>query len=156
MTAQEREILYYNGKTYWLSTEPLKPLLDIIGDEKPSSSVVVMASTACRRGYIGEWEIIEDKLFLIGLEGCPEENEQFTMDFLFPNQQKVFAGWFTGEIKIPQGKVLVHDDSTTLHEKDWYLEFDKGILVGSREVDNTKTFNPDDPYGIKDLIIDLP
>ncbi|MCJ7449216.1 MAG: hypothetical protein MUO72_16190 [Bacteroidales bacterium] len=156
MTAQEREVLYYNGKTYWLSTEPLKPLLDIIGDEKPSSSAVVMASTSCRRGYIGDWEIVEDRLFLIGLKGCPEENERFTMDFLFPNQQKVFAGWFTGEIKIPQGKVLVHDDTTTLHEKDWYLEFDKGIIVGSREVDNTKTFNPDDPYGIKDLIIDLP
>jgi len=156
LTAQIREMLYYNGKTYWLSTEPLKPLLDIIRDEKPSSSGVVMASTACRRGYIGEWEIIEDKLFLIGLEGCPEENEQFTMNFLFPNQGKVFAGWFTGEIKIPQGKVLLHDDTSTLHEKDWYLEFDKGILVGSREVDNTKTFNPDDPYGIKDFIIDLP
>jgi hypothetical protein len=157
MTAQIRERLYYNGEKYYLSTEPLKPLLEIIGDigNEKSSSVVWM-STDCKRGYIGTWKIVEDKLFLIGLEGCPEDNKEFTIDFLFPNQKKVFAGWFTGEIKIPQGKVLVHDDTTTLHEKDWYLEFDKGILAGSREVDNTKTFNPDDPYGIKDLIFDLP
>jgi hypothetical protein len=36
------------------------------------------------------------------------------------------------------------------------LEFNKGMLVGSREVDNTKTFNPDDPYGLRGCIIDLP
>jgi hypothetical protein len=154
MTAQIREILYYNGEKYYLSSESLQSLLEIIGDEKPSS--VVMISTACKRGYIGEWEIVEDKLFLIGLKGCPEEYEKFTMDFLFPHQKRVFAGWFIGEIKIPQGKVLVHADTTRLHEKDWYLEFKKGILVGSREVDNTKTFNPDDPYGLRDYIIDLP
>jgi hypothetical protein len=149
-----------------LSTEPLKPLLDIIGDdldkssnEGPSfsSSEVVMTSTACRRGYIGEWEIIEEKLFLIGLKGCPAENKEFTMDFLFPNQEKVFAEWFSGEIKIPQGKMLLyeHIGYESVFEKDLFLEFNKGVIVGSREVDNTKTFNPDDPYGMKDWIIDL-
>jgi hypothetical protein len=158
MTAQAREVLYYNGKTYWLSTEPLKPLLDIIGDdldkssnEGPSfsSSEVVMTSTACRRGYIGEWEIVEDKLFLIDLKGSPEENERFTMDFLFPDQKKVFAGWFTGEIKIPQGKVLLyeHIGYASIFERDLFLEFNKGILMGSREVDNTKDFNPEDIVG---------
>ena len=156
MTAQIREVLYYNGETYWLSTEPLKPLLDIIcddifDDKKPS---IITISTACKRGYIGEWEIVEDKLFLIGLKGCPKENEQFTMDFLFPNQKKVFAGWFTGEIEIPQGKMLhyEHLGYASIFEKDLFLKFKKGVLVGSREVDNTKTFDPDDPTGIKNLL----
>jgi hypothetical protein len=59
MTAQVREILYYNGKTYYLATEPLKPLLDIIGDddiddEEPSSEIV-MLSTSCYRCYVGTW-----------------------------------------------------------------------------------------------------
>ena len=154
MTAQIREVLYYNGETYWLSTEPLKPLLDIIGDEKPTPSVMVFASTACKRGYIGEWEIVEDKLFLIELKGYPEENEQFIMDFLFPNQKKVFAGWFTGEIEIPQGKMLHYEllGDASIFEKDLLLKFKKGVLAGSREVDNTKTFDPDDPTGIKNLL----
>jgi hypothetical protein len=76
MPAQEREVLYYNGKTFWLSTEPLKPLLNIIGDvdigdEEPSSSEVVMLTTACYRGYLGTWKIVDVKLYLIGLEGYP-------------------------------------------------------------------------------------
>ena len=114
-------------------------------------------STDCKRGYIGEWEIVEDKLFLIGLEGHPEENERFTMDFLFPNQQKVFAEWFSGEIKIPQGKLLhyEHLGYASIFERDLFMEFNKGVLVGSREVDNTKTFDPDDPEGWKKLIKDL-
>ena len=134
MTAQVSEILYYHGKTYYLATEPLKHYIDIIVDEKPSSPGVVFASTACKRGYIGEWEIVEDKLFLIGLEGHPEENKEFTMDFLFPNQEKVFAEWFSGEIKIPQGKMLVYEHTgyASIFEKDLSLEFNKGILAGSR------------------------
>jgi hypothetical protein len=31
-----------------------------------------------------------------------------------------------------------------IFERDLFLEFNKGILVGSREADNTKTFNPDE------------
>jgi hypothetical protein len=132
MTAQEREILYYNGETYWLSTEPLKPLLDIIGDDffDDKGPSIITLCTACKRGYIGTWEIVENKLFLIGLEGYPKENEQFSMDNLFPNQKKVFAGWFTGEIKIPQGKLLYNGGifSSSVHEKDLFLKFKKGIL----------------------------
>ena len=29
------------------------------------------------------------------------------------------------------------------------------MLVGSREVDNTKTFDPDDPTGIKNLLLEM-
>lgn len=160
MTAQEREILHYNGETYWLSTEPLKPLLDIIGDDffDDKGPSIITICTACKRGYIGTWEIVEDKLFLIELKGYPEENEQFSMDILFPNQKKVFAEWFSGEIKTPQGEMLhyEHMGYMSIFEKDLFLKFNKGMLVGRREVDNSQTFNPEDLYGIKDLIIDLP
>jgi len=66
MTAQEREMLYYNGKTYWLATEPLKQLFDLMGDDRP---VLVSGSTSCWRGYVGTWEIENDKLFLIDFKG---------------------------------------------------------------------------------------
>ena len=146
MTAQEREILYYNGETYWLSTEPLKPILDLMGVEKldfPS------CSTSCRRNYIGIWEIENDKLFLIDLKAHSGSTDEVSIDVIFPNQKKVFAGWFTGEIKIPQGKMLhyEHMGYMSIYEKDLFLEFKKGVLVGNREVDNTKTFDPDDPMG---------
>jgi hypothetical protein len=127
--------------------------VDIIVDEEPSSSEVVMASTSCWRGYIGTWEIVEDKLYLIELKGYPGNNKRFTMNSLFPNQERVYAEWYSGEIKIPQGKMLhyEHMGYMSLFEKDLFLEFNKGMLVGSREVDNTKTFDPKDPYGMKEF-----
>ncbi len=148
MTAQVREILYYNGEKYRLSSEPLKPLLDIIGDDNPFHNLKV-CSTACWRGYVGSWEIDEDKLFLVGLEGFSKENEELSLDNLFPNQNKVFAEWFTGEIKIPQGKMLhyEHMGYMSIFERDLFFEFEKGTLIKKREIDNTKDFDPDDPMG---------
>jgi hypothetical protein len=155
MTAQMGEILYYKGKIFYLTTEPLQPLLNILGDDiekiggEDSSPSEIMMSTACRRGYIGTWEIVEDKLFLKDLKGYPEENKKYTMNNLFPNQKEVFAKWFTGEIKMPQGKMLhyEHLGYCSIFEKDLFLGFKKGELVNKREVDNTKTFDPEDPMG---------
>jgi hypothetical protein len=75
---------------------------------------------------------------------------------IFPNQKKVFAEWFSGEIKIPQGKMLhyEHMGYISIFEKDLFLEFKKGVLYNKREVDNSKTFDPDDPTGIKLLLCD--
>lgn len=156
MTAQFREILHYEGKTYHLATEPLKPLLEIIGDdlykssggEKTSESDELMRSTACWRGYVGEWEIKNDKLYMIGIKGYPDVNKVFTMEHLFPGQEKVFARWFSGEIRIPHGKLLhyEHMGYMSIYEKELFLEFKDGVLFSKREVDNTKTFDPENPY----------
>ena len=42
-----------------------------------------------------------------------------------------------------------------IYEKDLFLEFNEGILVANREVDNTKTFDPKDPLGWNKLARDL-
>jgi hypothetical protein len=146
MTAQESEVLYYNGKTYWLSTEPLESLLEIMGDEKP---VLISQQNTCRRGYVGTWQIENDKLYLIDFKCYNKDHEEVGMDYIFPDQTKVFAGWYTGEIKIPQGKMLYYErlGYMSIYEKDLFLNFNKGILVATREVDNTKTFDPEDPGG---------
>jgi hypothetical protein len=148
MTAQVREILFYNGEKYFLSTEPLNPLLEIFGDDNPFPKPKIF-STACWRGYVGTWEILEEKLFLVGLKGFPEENKELSLENIFPNQKKVFAEWFSGEIQIPQGKMLhyEHMGYMSIFEKDLFFEFNKGNLVGKREFDNTKNFDPDDPMG---------
>lgn len=152
MTAQVREILFYNGEKHFLSSEPLKPLLEIIGDDNPFPKPRI-CSTACWRGYVGTWEIVENKLFLVGLRGFPEENKELSLDNIFPNLNKVFAEWFSGEIKIPQGKMLhyEHMGYMSIYEKDLFFKFRKGNLVAKREVDNTKDFDPDDPMGWRKL-----
>ena len=72
------------------------------------------------------------------------------MQNLFPDKDKVFAGWFNGEIKIPEGKMLhyEHQRYLSIFENDLFLQFEKGLLISQREVDNTKTFDPEDPYSL--------
>ena len=61
------------------------------------------------------------------------------MDFLFPDQKEVFADWFTGEIRIPQGDLLeyVHGGYDSTYEKDLFLDFKEGYLVSYKYVYNT-------------------
>ena len=142
MTAQIREKLIYNGEEYYMATEPLQPYLE----EK--KIVFDYLSTACWRGYVGEWVVEDNKLYLINLEAnilrekqeSSKEYETVGLEYLFPNEKKVFAKWFTGVISIPYGKMLIyiHSDYASIYEKELYLEFVSGILVSSHEKDNNK------------------
>jgi hypothetical protein len=146
MTAQVRDILLYNGTTYHIATEPLKQLFEIMGDDKPK---LISPHTACWRGYVGTWQIEEDKLYLIDFQGHGEKQAKVGMEYIFPGQIKVFAEWYTGEIRIPHGELLhyEHRGYLSIYEKELFLEFKKGILISTRELDNTKTFDPEDPIG---------
>jgi hypothetical protein len=64
MTAQVREKLIYNGDTHWMASEPLSSYLKTKPDIK-----FVICTTACWRGYFGTWEIIDDELYLVELDG---------------------------------------------------------------------------------------
>ena len=51
----------YNGKDYIIETEPLYPYL------KSKQISFIALHTACWRGYMGDWLIENDKLYLVGL-----------------------------------------------------------------------------------------
>ena len=70
------------------------------------------------------------------------------MDYLFPGQEKVFADWYSGEIRVPQGKLLeyIHLGFASVYEKDLFLKIEAGQVVGKREIDNTAPYkDPDQP-----------
>ena len=101
MTIQAADILSFNGKKTTIATEPLKPYL-----ETRSDVGFIYKTTALVRGYIGRWEIKNNKLFLVSLLGFIENNEQVDLNYLFPNQSEVFANWYSGDIRIPEGELL--------------------------------------------------
>lgn len=116
MTRQIAEKLAYNGQTYELHTEPLRPYLDEHPIERLGRTHI--RRTNCWRGYVGHWAIEDDKLYLVELDYF-KFSPRIGLENLFPGQQKVFAEWFSGSI------------STTLDEKFMYLEFkiEKGELI---------------------------
>lgn len=133
MTAQAMEKIIWNGKETYMAAEPLEPFLNSRTDISFTAP-----NTSCWRGYYGRWEITENKLYLVGLEGFRENLEQVNVEYLFPGQQRVFAGWFTGEIRIPQGELLdyVHRGFESLYERDVILQIQNGEIIGETQIDN--------------------
>ena len=92
------------------------------------------------RGYIGTWEIRNKKLYLASLVGFIENNEQVDLNYLFPNKTEVFANWFSGDIRIPEGELLekINLGYESVFEKDRILIFNEGILISETVIANTK------------------
>lgn len=124
MTAQASEILFYKGEEYQIHSEPLTDFL------KNSKKSFNWNDTSCWRGYIGTWKIMNNKLFLIKLDGN-SENGSVGLDYLFPNQKEVFANWFSGELKVPQGEMIkyIHRGHCSIYEKDIIFTFSNGQII---------------------------
>ncbi|HJN06460.1 MAG TPA: hypothetical protein QF480_07580 [Bacteroidales bacterium] len=137
MTAQAGEILNYNGVEHHIATEPLREYLATRKDLH-----FFWVHTACWRGYNGKWEIIDKKLFLTDLKAYINDQGEVDLQYVFPGQDKVFAEWFTGEIRLPLGDRLkyVHMGYESINEADYFLKFKNGVLLGERMVDNSEEF----------------
>jgi preprotein translocase subunit SecE len=133
MTAQAGERLIFKGEETWMAAEPLNQYLQNRNDIN-----FVSPSTACWRGYYGQWEIKDNKLYLIELKAYLEGYREVGLDYLFPRQNTVFANWFSGKIRIPQGEMLdyVHMGYASLYERDLILVFENGLLTNEYIVDN--------------------
>lgn len=137
MTAQAGERLIFKGEETWMAAEPLNQYLQNRNDIK-----FISPSTACWRGYYGQWEIKDNKLYLIELKAYLEEYREVGLDYLFPRQDKVFANWFSGKIRMPQGEMLdyVHMGYASLYERDLILVFENGLLTNEYVVDNEEEY----------------
>ena len=141
MTSQIRENLFYKGEEKSMASEPLNDYLRNRIDIK-----FIKHSSACWRGYYGEWEITDNKLYLIGLVAYIEEYKEVDLNYLFPGQNKVFADWYSGEICIPQGKMVkyVHLGYHSEFEKYLILKFDKGVLSEEKLIDHKELIDYDE------------
>jgi hypothetical protein len=101
-------------------------------------------STANWRGYVGTWEIQEDRLYLISLNGTAELDGKYkdvTLKDLFPDfPSGVFAHWYSGTLRCPRGGRLkyVHMGYGSSYEEDLMIELKKGVVVKSWIVNNGK------------------
>jgi hypothetical protein len=135
MTAQIPERLLYQGRQVAMCTNPLSGYF-AMGGRKPR---FLCDSTALWRGYIGSWEIVDDRLYLISLQGKLENGADTTLETIFPDfPHKVFAHWYSGSIRIPEGKQIeyVHMGYASTYERDLFLEFERGVAVRKRMRNN--------------------
>lgn len=129
MTAQFAERIIVGGKNISLYTNPLSLYLsqNKISFESPN--------TANWRGYIGTWEIIEsgdvERLYLVELSARKTYLEIVGIPEIFPGFDRVFAHWFTGELRLPQGNMLkyVHGGYASTYEYDLLIQVKQGVVV---------------------------
>lgn len=165
MTAPARDIFHYKGELYYIEKTPLLPYLKAKGIKFPK------ISTANWRGYLAEWEVRDNKLYLIGMDNDSpyvdkDGNTRIALirqyifrsisrtsyvrdkfEALFPGQKEVFAEWFTGEIVFMYEEYLGGADSwglpITIYSKSKYLSllFKKGVLISERETKEIPTWD---------------
>lgn len=128
MTAQSPERIVYMGKKLSMCTESLEDYFSK-GGIRPS---LQRSSTALWRRDIGSWEVVDDRLYLTELDGWLEDGNKVTAAMIFPGfPDKVFAQWFSGQIRIPQGELLeyVHMGYGSTYERDLLLELRDGVVI---------------------------
>ena len=67
----------------------------------------------------------------VSLVGFIENNLQVDLNYLFPNQTEVFASWYSGDIRIPEGELLkrINEGYASVFEKDRILSFREGRII---------------------------
>jgi len=138
MTAQIMERIKVDGQDLQMATEPLSSYFH----KTDKGRELVSYSTACWRGYLGTWEIMEGKLYLVDLEATITNFNKVGIDYFFPNNDKVFASWYSGEIRIPNGELLryEHMGYMSVYDEDEYLTIEKGVLISRRTNKNKDIF----------------
>jgi hypothetical protein len=127
MTAQFSELLMLEGKQHALCSYPLASYFALGGE----SVAFRASSTALSRGYIGTWEILDQRLYLIRLQGWLQAESPVSLETVFPGYpQRVFAHWFSGTLRLPQGQLLhyVHGGFGSCYEQDLLIDFDQGVV----------------------------
>jgi hypothetical protein len=136
-TAQQPDILFYNGKKYSLYTNPLEVYFKKYPYKRPKTSII---STGNWRGYIATFEIIDSTLFLRDIEVKEDDGKnglrtRSAMDEVFPGQRAVALEWFNGLLTLPYGQLLkyVHIGYSSAYESYTILEIRLGNLTKAKD-----------------------
>lgn len=154
-TAQSPDILFYENKVFDLYSNPLE---DFYKDEKnrPRFSIIPGGTSSGNwRGYVAYWEVADDMLYLKALDswlcsGTPAQRATGKADCRRADIEELFgtnvvnsrvsAVWFTGDLRIPDGKELqyVHMGYGSVYERDIVLSVRDGKITKKKVIDNTK------------------
>jgi hypothetical protein len=113
-TTQAGDIIIMGKDTFALHTLPLKsyPQYEGISGHLFGEQQATF-NTGCWRGYIAEWTVIDQELYLTNIYNCdyPHGNKA-NLKILFKAQcinNKVKATWVTGNLWIPKGELIHYD-----------------------------------------------
>jgi hypothetical protein len=149
MTMQCPEIFELDGRRYPLSDFPLCSFFRFAG----RAPAFRANSSALWRGYVGTWEIIDDRLYLVSVEGEVEGGRIAVLATVFPGYpDRVFAHWYTGELLVQIDRPVDHDDEEdtvdrTDNERELLIGIERGRVI-DRNVTNRMVRVPEKPQRV--------
>lgn len=135
MTAQISESIIYEGENKSLLSCPLSDFFSLSDTPSPFH----MNCTALWRGYLGSWEIKQERLYLIEVKAGFDDDNPTTLQDIFPGfSDRVFAHWYTGELRIPDGEQIQyqHMGFGSQYERDILIQIKQGIVESMTIKDN--------------------
>lgn len=135
MTAQFTEQIIWQGQKRSLCTEPLEPFFELSGLQPEFEAMC----SALWRGYVGTWELFNERLYLVGLNGKLKSGQVANVATIFPGfPDRVFAHWYSGVLRIPMGGLLqyVHGGYGSVYERDQFITIKRGVMVATSLVVN--------------------
>ena len=139
MTAQFGENLHYDGREMSMCSQPLDSYFALGGINPGFGQDWPLDCTALWRGYIGNWEILGGRLYLVAINVMPDSRVDANLETVFPGfPDRVYAHWYTGTLQVPQGKVLkyVHMGHQCTFESDLLIDIERGVVVNTRVREN--------------------
>jgi hypothetical protein len=125
MTTQVKERIIIDGEKFPLLNALSLPEGDSIIQHKKG---LIEKSSNCWRGYVGTWEIRDDKLYLI-------EFNSGMYDVL--TNLPILADWITGIGKVATGEVKASSDwDMESYETEMHLTFENGLVVKTENIKN--------------------
>ena len=146
---QESDYLFYKDNKYVTYSHPLTMYFKTKNIKKHKFNCKTFdglekcaSKSSNIRGYIANWEIDEGVLFLKGLENIFDESIDLKNIFSNKSQnERMKATWYSGELKISDGKVLDIKRETmgygTIFERDVIFDIQFGKVISVIHVNNT-------------------
>jgi hypothetical protein len=143
MTAQLSDSLEYRGETLRLTTLALSSYWTISGSKNSPAAAdgreFADMGTWCWRRHTARWRIEMDHLYLIAINATYEDGAAATLEDFFPGYpERVFAHWFSGELRCPLGALLeyVHAGFASRYAETLVITVERGVVKGQRYIDN--------------------
>jgi len=141
MTTQMPERILIDGKPHLLHALPLYRLL---ASRRTKIEAPDIWTTACYRQYVGTWDIVDGKLWLVALSTYGDRElplsdamRNWFLRLVPANGFPVCADWFSGHLRIPTGPMLlwgVHGWSSWF-TRERVITCRQGRIIRDREVD---------------------
>ena len=135
MTAQIGEYLRYQGEGVSMCTEPLGDYF-AMGGRKPEFQA---NCTALWRGYVGGWELVAGRPYLVKLTGTLMDGSEASLETVFPGfPERVFAHWYSGTLRVRNGQMLNyrHMGYMSVFERELLIGVERGVVTGTKVMDN--------------------